>query len=93
MSRKTITKSIDAENIWSNSATLTGYFNLSLSGTWVATVTIQRSFDQGSTWYDVDTWTANTQEYGLEPENGVYYRFGVKTGEHTSGTVVGRLSQ
>ncbi len=93
MSRKTITKSIDAENIWSNSATLTGYFNLSLSGTWVATVTIQRSFDQGSTWYDVDTWTENTQEYGLEPENGVYYRFGVKTGEFTSGTVVGRLSQ
>ncbi|KKK49679.1 hypothetical protein LCGC14_3132660, partial [marine sediment metagenome] len=33
MSRKTITKSIDTENEWSNSATLTGYFNLSLSGT------------------------------------------------------------
>ncbi len=93
MSRKTITKSIDAENEWSNSATLTGYFNLSLSGTWTATVTIQRSFDQGSTWYDVDTWTTNTQEYGLEPENGVYYRFGVKTDEYTSGTIVGRLSQ
>ena len=93
MSRRVITKSIDAENIWSNSASLTGYFNFSLSGTWVATVTIQRSFDQGSTWYDVDTWTANTQEYGLEPENGVYYRFGVKTSEFTSGTVVGRLSQ
>ncbi len=93
MARRAVTKSIDAENTYSNSISLTGYFNLSLAGTWVATVTVQRSFDQGSTWYDVDTWTANTQEYGLEPEDGVYYRFGIKLGAWTSGTVVGRLSQ
>ena len=92
MSVKTITQSINAENTFSQSAKIVGYFNLSLSGTWVATVTVQRSFDN-STWLDVSTFVANTEEYGLEPERDVYYRFGVKTGAFTSGTVVGRLSQ
>lgn len=92
MAVKKVTKSIDAENVFSQSAKVVGYFNLSLSGTWVATVTVQRSFDN-STWLDVSNFTSNTEEYGLEPEHDVYYRFGVKTGNYTSGTVVGRLSQ
>lgn len=93
MGIKSQTRSITAENQFTDSIELISYFNLSLSGTWSATVTIQRSFDQGSTWYDVNTFTENTQEYGFEPERGVYYRGGVKTGAFTSGTVVLRLSQ
>jgi hypothetical protein len=93
MGRAVQTRSITAENQFTDAAELTGYFNLSLSGTWEATVTLQRSFDSGSTWYDVDTRTANTEEYGFEPEDGVQYRAGVKTGDFTSGTVVTRISQ
>ena len=66
-------------------------FNLSLSGTWVATVHLQRSFDEEVTWLDVDSFTANTQQIGHEPE-GAYYRICVKAGNYTSGPVVARLS-
>ena len=93
MSRKSVTRSIAAENLYTDSVQVVGYFNLSISGTWVATVTVQRSFDQSATWHDVDTWTTNAEEYGLEPEGGIHYRVGIKTGEFTSGTCVVRLSQ
>jgi len=89
-----IEKSIGAENTFATAAEVqAGMFNLSLSGTWVATVYVQRSFDQGENWLDVDSFTANGEYVGIEPEGKVYYRFGVKTGGYTSGTVVGRLSQ
>lgn len=83
--------SITAENTFSDAAKLEGYFNLSISGTFVATVTVQRSPDN-STWYDVDTFTAPAEEVGFEPEF-MWYRVGVKTGGFTSGTVVVRLGR
>ena len=88
-----VTRTITAENQFTDPTELVGYFNLSISGTWAGTVTVQRSFDSGSTWYDVDTWIANTQEYGLEPEKGIQYRIGIKTAQYTSGSAVVRLSQ
>lgn len=92
MGQKLQTRSITAENQFCDPAEIIGYFNVSISGTWVGKVTAQRSFDLGSTWFDVETWTANTQEYGFEPERVVQYRVGIKTGEYTSGTAVVRLS-
>ena len=86
------TRAITAANQWTDLVFLTGYFNISLTGTWEATVTVQRSFDKGDTWFDVETWTENTQEYGLEPERDVCYRVGVKSGDFTSGTIYARLS-
>lgn len=86
------TKEISAQNTYSDWVHLKGDYNFSLSGTWVATVHLQRSFDGGITPLDVDSFTANTEQVGTEPE-GAHYRFGVKTGNYTSGTVVGRLSQ
>ena len=93
MAQKLRTRSITNENLFTDAAEIVGYFNISISGTWDGTVTVQRSFDQGSTWFDVATWTANTEEYGFEPERDVQYRAGIKTGEFTSGTAVLRLSQ
>ena len=93
MARKMVPRSVAAENQFTDAVTLHGYFNLSISGTWSATVTLQRSFDGGSTWFDVGARTENVEEYGLEPEDSVQYRVGVKTGDYTSGTVVLRLSQ
>jgi len=58
-----------------------------------ATVTVQRSFNNGRNWLDVADFTANGAYVGDEPEAGVLYRFGVKTGRYASGDVIGRLSQ
>jgi hypothetical protein len=83
------TKTISAENTFTDAALTEGYFNLSISGTFVATVTVQRSWD-ATNWYDVDVYTAPTQEVGFDPEF-TYYRAGVKTGAYTSGSVVIRF--
>ena len=85
--------SILAQNTFTGAIKVRGLFNLSLSGTWVATVHIQRSFDSGTTWLDVASYTANIEDLGDEPEAGVLYRAGVKTGNYTSGTVVLRIGQ
>lgn len=85
------TKSISAQNTFSDAVQLEGYFNLSISGTFSATVTVQRSPDN-SAWYDVDTFTAPAEDVGFEPEF-MWYRVGVKTGAYTSGTVVIRLGR
>jgi hypothetical protein len=86
-----VTASIIAQNTFSDAVRLEGYFNISLSGTWVATVTVQRSIDN-STWVDVKTYTLIAEEVGFEPEF-MWYRVGVKTGAYTSGTVVVRLGR
>jgi hypothetical protein len=86
-----VSANITAENTFTDSVRLEGYFNLSISGTWAATVTVQRSINN-STWVDVDTFIANSEEVGFEPEF-MYYRVGVKTGGFTSGTVVVRLGR
>lgn len=84
--------SAGAQNTFTDAVSLHGHYNVSVSGTFTATVTLQRSFD-GSTWLDVKTYTSGAQEVGLEPEYGVVYRIGIKTGAYTSGTAVLRLSR
>jgi hypothetical protein len=85
------TASITAQNTFTTAVQLEGYFNVSISGTWSATVTVQRSINN-STWVDVEAFTANTEKVGFEPEI-MWYRVGVKTGAFTSGTVVVRLGR
>lgn len=65
-------------------------FNLSVSETFEATITVQRRFDEG-TWLDVETFTEPGEFIGDEIESNVEYRAGVKTGDFTSGTVELRL--
>ncbi len=89
MSSIAVTKAITAQNTFTDPVQLTGNFNLSISGTFAATVTVQRSNDN-STWRDVDTFTAPSEEVGYEPEV-MWYRAGVKTGAFTSGTADVRL--
>jgi hypothetical protein len=81
--------SVAAENTFSDAVQLKGYFNISISGTFVATVVVQRSIDNVS-WHDVNSFTAPFEGNGFDPEF-IYYRIGVKTGGYTSGTVVVRL--
>jgi hypothetical protein len=65
-----------------------GHFNFSLSGTWDATVTVQRSWNK-SDWFDVDTFKSNFEGVGFDAEE-VYYRAVVSS--YVSGTVVLRIS-
>jgi hypothetical protein len=90
MASVAVTKTIAAENTFSDPVRVIGSFNFSLSGTFSATVVVQRSVD-GTTWADVDSFTAASEEIGYEPEV-MFYRAGVKTGGYTSGSAVVRLA-
>ena len=79
-------KNISAENTFTGNKEVYGPCDISISGTFEATVTLQRSFDEGSTWLDVDTWTAPAESYFTEKRQNVLYRIGIKTGDYTSGT-------
>lgn len=94
MSRK-VTKSITADDTFTDELQIYAgdNFNVSISGTWVATVTVQRIFEDRETWVDVESFTANTEKTGFESESGVRYRIGVKSGNFTSGTAEVRISQ
>jgi hypothetical protein len=81
-----VSASIGAQNTFTDSIKLSGPFDLSISGTFVGTVTVQRSYDNSS-WKDVDTFTSPTEDYGFQPEIA-WYRAGIKTGAYTSGTAV-----
>lgn len=94
---------ISAENTYTVSIQTRGLFNFSVSGTFVATVTIQRSFDifdangdpipDGSkTWHDLETYIAPYQDIGIQPEETAVIRAGIKTGAYTSGSAILRIS-
>jgi hypothetical protein len=61
-------------------------FDITISGTFVATVVLQRSKDQ-TNWLDVATFTAPVENTG-SAGSAWYFRLGVKTGGYTSGTAV-----
>ncbi len=82
---------ITAENTFTTAANLEGHFNVSISGTFVATVVVQRSIDNVN-WRDVNSFTAPVEATGFDPEF-MWYRVGVKTGAFTSGTVVVRIGR
>jgi hypothetical protein len=91
-----VSKNLSAANSFTDalSPTAPGYFNLSVSGAFSGTITLQRSFDNGGAWLDVaPAYTAPTEEVVLNPEAGVQWRIGFKTGQYTSGTASVRLSQ
>ena len=94
MSIATTTKSVTAENQFSGAVDIQGSFNVSVGGAgWAGTIHVQRSFDGGATWLDVDSFTVPTQRVGDEPELGVKYRIGCKTGNFSSGTIPCRISR
>lgn len=83
---------ISAEDNGTNSIRVTGVsgarsFSIVVTGTWVATVTLQRSADD-SNWEDVETYTGNQSKVYTDGLNNaeLYYRLYVKAGDYTSGT-------
>jgi len=66
-------------------------FNISIQGTFTATVHLQRTFDDGATWETTATYTAPVSTAGEEIEKGVSYRLSCSA--YTSGTATYRLGQ
>lgn len=62
-------------------------YSVSISGTFVGTITVQRSFDGGTTWLDVYS-TGAVEELDGEFGSACHVRAGFKTGAYTSGTAV-----
>lgn len=70
--------------------------NVSLAGTWVGTVTLQRSLGDPGAWTDVANYTANFAPVNYNdnlPNQVAYYRFAIKAGNYTSGSVDATLIQ
>lgn len=82
-----------------NFASFRNYFNITVWGTFVGTLTLQRSFDRGQTWHNVArdlfgatmTFNAPISIVALEPENRVFYRMVCTS--YTSGAINWRISQ
>lgn len=100
-SGQTRTVNASAADTFTESVRVTGFnaeriVSFTISGTFVATVNVQRSFDN-ATWANVGApfvWTApgnNSYNDGLDNQI-VYYRIGVAAGDYTSGTAVCTIS-
>tara|TARA_R110001632_G_scaffold143808_1_gene259954 strand:+ start:289 stop:603 length:315 start_codon:yes stop_codon:yes gene_type:complete len=90
---KTISSDTSADQ-FSDTTFLDGDFSLSISGAIGGSgiVTVQRSTDGGTTFHDVDTFTAIGEHVGFEPTPSTAYRVGMKNGQYASGTTVLQLS-
>jgi hypothetical protein len=94
-----VTADISAADTFTNSIEVTGVgetrrFSITRDGTWVATVTLQRSIGVEGLWEDVESYTTDdaiTYADGLDNQI-VYYRIGIKTAGYTSGTATLTLS-
>lgn len=86
--------SLTAENTFSSvmSQVVAPAFNISISGTWAGTLTLQRRLD-GTNWRDVIGFTANVETEWPTKGDHTDWRLGFKTGGFTSGTAVVRIDQ
>ena len=86
---------ITAENKYSNEISMGSDDTciIDIGGTWVGTVTLQRTTDAGDNWVDYYNYTSNIVTTVIEYEDDVYYRIGVKTGNFTSGTVETKIGK
>ncbi len=88
-----VTRDVSAANQFTDEIRISGIgnvreFDISITGTWSGTVTLQRSIAEPGSWVDVNSWTTNQSlSFDDELENQVaYYRIGIKSGDYTSGT-------
>lgn len=89
--RKSVAASITAQNTFTKLLSINANerASVSISGTFVGTVTLQRRLD-GANWRDVNPWTSPDDPTYVADESGDI-RLGIKTGDYTSGTAVCRL--
>lgn len=90
---QSVNKVFTSDDQYSDYITVTGVgaardFSVDTAGTFVATLTLQRSFDDGNTWEDNENYTGTgVSTYNDHLDNQtVLYRVGIKNGNYTSGT-------
>ena len=84
---------ISAENNFTDECSIRGDFTISVTSPGLTVVTLQRSFDEGSTWLDVESFTEQTETNARELIAGMLYRLGVKTGDFNTTSVTVRLAK
>lgn len=69
-------------------------FRVVISGTFSATVSLEKSYDEGLTWEEEKTYTSATSvDYDDGKDNEtILYRLGIASGNYTSGTVTASLT-
>ncbi len=96
---QSVTQILGAEDVWSDPIRVSGVttgrnFTLTISGTWVGTVTLQRSVGALGAWTDVTNYTTN--QAGITVNDTfdnqiIYYQLGIKVGNYTSGSATASL--
>lgn len=86
-------KTVGAQNEFTPWAAIRGNADVSASGISDSTVTVQRSFDGGSTIKDIEQFTADFERAIDGSEQGAVYRVGVKTGDYGTDTILCEISQ
>jgi hypothetical protein len=96
---QTVTAAISGEDQFTSEIRVTGIdaqrgFQLTITGVWTATVTLQYSVGAPGSWVDVVGYTSNQSlTYDDTYDNQIiYYRIGIKSGGYTSGTANATLS-
>lgn len=94
-----VEESFTAENQFGDPIRVTGIgnsriFTIEITGTFTATIKLQRSVGEVGAWEDVASYTtAVAVSYNDALDNQIiYYRLGVKTGDYTSGTADSALT-
>lgn len=75
----------------SDTVSIRGHFNVSLSGFGSGTIGVQRSFDSGGTWLTIEEFTSDVERRGYEQEIDVIYRLNCSS--YSSGTLAYRISK
>lgn len=92
-SGQAVTKTLGAADVYSDPIMVTGLtasrgVSITITGTWVATITLQRSVGDVGNWVDVESYTTNQSKvYNDSLDNQtIYYRVGIKAAAYTSGS-------
>lgn len=83
--------SLSGEDQWSDPIRVTGVgtqrnWIYAITGTYSATLTLQRSVGDPGAWVDVNTISGSSTTNDALDNQIIYYRIGIKTGNYTSGT-------
>lgn len=93
MGNEKVSSTITSSNTYTSAMPVApGYCSFSLVLTGTATVHLQRSFDSGTNWKDVNSYTADTEATITEGASTLY-RAGIKSGNYTSGSAYCVIAQ
>lgn len=96
MSAYTVETRLVSSPVYTSELTVQGKQQLNVSlrvlSAFSGTITLQRTFDNGTVWRDVETWAIATESISTKPEpETCKYRIGIKTGDYVSGEALARL--